>query len=97
MHINRFYRIRCSDNRKDDAGDVNGNHNLAHAIAITSTLFKSLVEGTLIVVLYKVRKEHDDVILNSEPLKKDNFCHILTVISYKEHEFQNEKHPKKDN
>ena len=47
MRINRFYRIQCSDNRKDDAGDVNGNHNLAHAIAITSTLFKSLVEGLL--------------------------------------------------
>ena len=51
-------------------GDVNGKHNLALAIAITSTLLKSLVERTLIVVLYKIRTEHDDVILNSAPLKK---------------------------
>ena len=43
---------------------------IAPAIAIPLTLFKSLVEGTLNVVLYKIRTEHDDVILNSAPLKK---------------------------
>lgn len=47
MCINRFYRIQCFDNRKNDAGDVNGNHNQALAIAIPLTLFKSLVEGLL--------------------------------------------------
>ena len=51
---------------------------IAPAIAIPLTLFKSLVEGTLNVVLYKIRTEHDDVILNSAPLKK-KITWVLTI------------------
>ena len=65
--MNRFYRIQRFGSQKNGAGDVIGNHKLALAIAIKFDLVQSLVEGTLIAVLYKIRAEHDELVLNSAP------------------------------
>ena len=65
--MNRFYRIQRFESQKNGAGDVIGNHKLALAMAIKFDLVQSLVEGTLIAVLYKIRAEHDEVILSSAP------------------------------
>ena len=65
--MNRFYRIQRFHCQKNSAGHVIGNHKLALAIAIKFDLVQSLVEGTLIAVLYKIRAEHDELVLNSAP------------------------------